>query len=128
MLRFGQSLIRNMKTVILAGGRGTRLSEETELRPKPMIEIGGRPILWHIMRLYAARGYRDFVIACGYKGQMIQDYFRNAGHDDKDWRVALEDTGLDTPTAGRILRLKDTLKERFFLTYGDGVSNVDLAA
>jgi glucose-1-phosphate cytidylyltransferase len=135
-----------MKVVILAGGRGARLSEETIMRPKPMVEIGGKPILWHIMKIYAAFGYKDFLIACGYKGEMIKEYFynyyihnsdyiidlRNGNRDvitmnGEDWRVGLIDTGIDTSTGGRILRLREWLSEEtFMVTYGDGVGNVDI--
>lgn len=133
-----------MKAVILAGGKGTRISEESRLRPKPMVEIGGRPILWHIMRQYVAHGVNEFVVCCGYKGHMIKEYFVNyrksSGHlqvrlkdqqilagDGEPWRVTLVDTGLDTLTAGRILRARDYIGEgAFFLTYGDGVSDVDI--
>jgi glucose-1-phosphate cytidylyltransferase len=135
-----------MKVVILAGGRGTRLAEETTIRPKPMVEIGGRPILWHIMGIYAAYGFKDFVVACGYKGEMIKQYFSNylihhqdyvvdlergsktiLNSDGVDWTVALIDTGQDTMTGGRIARLRDTIGEdTFMLTYGDGVGNVDM--
>src|ERR1700674_5364560 len=128
----------NMKTVILAGGRGTRLAEETTARPKPMVEIGGRPILWHILNIYGTHGYNDFVIACGYKGECIKEYFCNfALHNSDvcidlltakgqlqnnrtpDWRVTLIDTGLDTQTGGRLKRLKPLLREPFMMTYGD---------
>lgn len=137
-----------MKVVILAGGKGTRISEESRLRPKPMVEIGGRPILWHIMRHYASYGFTEFVVCCGYKGHMIKEYFvdyyqhnsqlkiqlkdqktqvLNAGGEP--WRVTLVDTGLETLTAGRILRARRFIgEEPFFLTYGDGVSDVDLTA
>jgi glucose-1-phosphate cytidylyltransferase len=135
-----------MKVVILAGGRGTRFAEETTSRPKPMIEIGGRPILWHIMTIYAHHGYKDFLVACGYKGENIKEYFHNFalrssdgfvdlrtgsyelvnGHG-MDWRVGLIDTGLDTMTGGRLLRLRRWLDgEAFMVTYGDGVGNVDI--
>ncbi len=137
-----------MKVVILAGGRGTRLAEETSARPKPMVEIGGKPLLWHIMRIYAAHGLRDFLVACGYKGEMIKEYFRNAylhtsdftidlatGVVDimnpapLDWKVGLVDTGLDTMTGGRIRRLGAWLKDGpFCCTYGDGVGDVDISA
>lgn len=137
-----------MKVVILAGGRGTRLSEETAARPKPMVEIGGQPILWHIMSLYASQGFNDFVVACGYRGEMIKEYFHGMairGADfvidlkdgtvqrlaarAPDWRVAVIDTGLETMTAGRILRLKSLIgNEPFMVTYGDGVGDVDVKA
>lgn len=135
-----------MKVVILAGGKGTRISEESRMRPKPMVEIGGRPILWHIMRHYAAYGFEEFIICCGYKGHMIKEYFVNyyqnnsvlqislknqnaqllAGNSEP-WKVTLVDTGLETLTAGRILKVMDYIgEEPFLLTYGDGVSNVNL--
>ena len=137
-----------MQVVILAGGRGTRLAEETTLRPKPMVEIGGRPILWHIMQIYASHGFREFLIACGYKGEMIKEYFRNyamresdyrihlsTGEVDMvvpsplDWDVGLVDTGLDTMTGGRLLRLRSWIGDAtFMVTYGDGVGNVDVGA
>jgi glucose-1-phosphate cytidylyltransferase len=137
-----------MKTVILAGGLGSRLAEETVIRPKPMVEIGGRPMLWHIMNLYAAQGFRDFVVACGYKGEVIKEYFssfhlQNADlsidlregrlemHNNRgpDWRVTLVDTGLMTSTGGRVRRLRRWLgEETFLLTYGDGVGDIDLRA
>ena len=133
-----------MKTVILAGGFGTRLSEETTLRPKPMVEIGGRPMLWHVMSIYAARGFREFVVACGYKGEMIKQYFSDYFHHHSDWMVDLQtgqrtllgqkapdwrvhciDTGLKTLTGGRLLRLQHILgNETFMVTYGDGLSDV----
>jgi len=136
-----------MKVVILAGGFGTRLAEETEVRPKPMIEIGGRPILWHIMKIYAAQGFNDFFIALGYKGEIIKryflDYYSLCGNmiinlaDGKaviseneqleDWTVNLIDTGQQSMTGGRIRRLQPFLKdETFMVTYGDGVADVDL--
>lgn len=135
-----------MKVVILAGGRGTRLAEETSTRPKPMVEIGGRPILWHIMSLYANHGFNDFVIACGYKGEMIKEYFhnfliRNSDYQvdlaegsltilnsaDVDWRITVVDTGLETQTGGRIRRLKQWLEEGpFMVTYGDGLADIDI--
>jgi glucose-1-phosphate cytidylyltransferase len=136
-----------MKVVILAGGLGTRLSEETEVKPKPMVEIGERPILWHILKIYAHYGFNDFFIAMGYKGEVVKRYFwdmanlsgnltfqleagRVERHDEamEDWQVHLIDTGLETQTGGRLRRLKPHLDEAtFMLTYGDGVSNVDLA-
>lgn len=135
-----------MKAVILAGGFGTRLGEETQLLPKPMLEIGGRPILWHIMKMYSHYGINDFVILLGYRGYMIKDYFLNYLHHESDitvdlkkntteihrkssepWRVTLVETGLNTMTGGRLLRAKEYLKnETFCFTYGDGVSNVDI--
>ena len=136
-----------MKAVILAGGLGTRISEETSTRPKPMVEIGGRPILWHIMKIYSAHGINDFVICCGYKGYMIKEYFANYFLHMSDvtfdiannkmevhqkyaepWRVTLVDTGEDTMTGGRLRRVVDYIKneEAFCLTYGDGVSDVNI--
>jgi glucose-1-phosphate cytidylyltransferase len=135
-----------MKTVILAGGRGTRLAEETTTRPKPMVEIGGKPILWHIMKIYAAYGFKDFLVACGYKGEMIKEYFHNYNiHNNDylidlrdgtqevyktsgdDWRIGLIDTGINTNTGGRILRLRGWIgQESFMVTYGDGVANIDI--
>lgn len=138
-----------MKAVILAGGLGTRISEETHLKPKPMIEIGGRPILWHIMKLYSAHGVNDFVICCGYKGYLIKEYFANyflhmsdvtfdmsnnrmEVHQQKaePWKVTLVDTGEGTLTGGRLKRVADYIKneDAFCFTYGDGVSNVDIRA
>ncbi|MFA6281928.1 MAG: glucose-1-phosphate cytidylyltransferase [Candidatus Omnitrophota bacterium] len=135
-----------MKTVILAGGLGTRLSEETELRPKPMIEIGGKPILWHIMKSYSYYGYNDFIILLGYKGYMVKEYFANYFLHQSDvtidlssnkmeihnnaaepWKVTLLDTGNDTMTGGRIKRAEKFIGQKpFMLTYGDGVSDVPL--
>jgi glucose-1-phosphate cytidylyltransferase len=136
-----------MKAVILAGGLGTRISEETHLKPKPLIEIGGRPILWHIMKNYCAHGVNDFVICCGYKGYLIKEYFANYFlhmsdvtfdmtnnqmeiHQQKaePWKVTLIDTGEDTLTGGRLKRVADFIKneESFCFTYGDGVSDVDI--
>lgn len=137
-----------MKAVILAGGLGTRLREETEFRPKPMVEIGGKPVLWHIMQVYASHGFKDFLIACGYKGELIKEYFRNVFiHNNDyvidlkdgslnvvnpssiDWRVGVMDTGLDTMTGGRIRRLHTLIGESpFMATYGDGVGNIDIRA
>jgi glucose-1-phosphate cytidylyltransferase len=138
-----------MKAVILAGGMGTRISEESHLRPKPMIEIGGRPILWHIMKIYAAHGIRDFVICLGYRGYMIKEYFANYFLHNSDvtidarenkihyhqtnaepWRVSLVDTGEITQTGGRLKRVASYLNEGepFCFTYGDGVANVDITA
>lgn len=138
-----------MKVAVLCGGLGTRLREETEFKPKPMVEIGGRPILWHIMKYYASFGKNEFVLALGYKGDAIRDYFlhyevRNrdftvmlgtqdievhGGHDEDGWRVTLAETGADTLTGGRLLRLASYLKDGAFMaTYGDGVANVDLNA
>ncbi len=135
-----------MKVGILAGGLGTRLSEETVVKPKPMVEIGGKPILWHIMRSYADYGYKEFVIALGYKGEIIKDYFLNYrkrtcsltvqlssgdlmvhnGHTE-DWTVHLIDTGAKTQTGGRVKRIAEYIgNEPFMLTYGDGVCNVDM--
>jgi glucose-1-phosphate cytidylyltransferase len=135
-----------VRAVILAGGFGTRLSEETAVRPKPMVEIGGRPIIWHIMRSYAAHGIEDFVVCCGYRGDVIKEYFLDyhcAGADltvdlasgdvtvhrsaREPWRVTLVDTGLDTMTGGRLRRVRAYLgDETFCLTYGDGVSDVPI--
>ncbi len=140
-----------MKVVILCGGKGTRLREETEYRPKPMVPIGGRPILWHIMKTYASQGFNEFILCLGYKGDMIKDYFRNyqwmSGdvslqlgrkpevrfhdkHDEENWSVTLADTGEETMTCGRIERIRRHLgkDEEFFLTYGDGVGNIDIKA
>lgn len=137
-----------MKVILLAGGKGTRLAEETSTRPKPMVEIGGRPILWHLMGLYAAHEFKDFIVACGYKGEMIKEYFRSLPmrtsdyvidfaddsveiikSPDIDWRVAAVDTGIETTTAGRILRLRHLVgDERFMVTYGDGLGDIDLTA
>jgi len=136
-----------VKAVILAGGLGTRLSEETSVRPKPMVDIGGRPILWHILKIYSQHGVNDFVICCGYKGYVIKEYFANYSLHMSDvtfdmqansvhvhqkraepWRVTLVDTGDDSMTGGRILRVADHVKDEpaFCLTYGDGVADVDI--
>jgi len=137
-----------MKVVIFAGGLGTRLAEETSLKPKPMVEVGGKPILWHIMKIYAEQGFNDFVICLGYKGYMIKEYFINyfyhnsdltidlgnnqiEVHDSKaeSFKVTLVDTGLHTKTAGRLKRVQKFIKdETFMLTYGDGLANIDLKA
>ena len=137
-----------MKTVIMAGGLGTRLSEETALKPKPMVEIGGRPILWHVMSIYARYGFKEFVVACGYKGEVIKEYFSDFFFHDSDftvdlhngertvmrksshdWRVHLVDTGAESMTGGRMLRLKHLLKDgTFMMTYGDGLSDVQIDA
>lgn len=136
-----------MKAVILAGGLGTRLSEETSVRPKPMVEIGGKPILWHIMKIYSTHGVREFVICLGYKGYLIKEYFANYflhmsdvtidmehnrvevhNNSAEPWRVTLVDTGDNTMTGGRLLRVREYVKdeEAFCLTYGDGVGDVDV--
>jgi glucose-1-phosphate cytidylyltransferase len=140
-----------MKVVILCGGRGTRLREETEFRPKPMLPIGNRPILWHIMKTYAHQGHREFVLCLGYKGEMIREYFRNylwntcdttlrlgmepeakfhSHHDEEDWTVTLADTGENSMTAYRVHKIERYLggDQDFLLTYGDGVGNVDINA
>ena len=114
-----------MKAVILAGGLGTRISEESLIRPKPMIEIGGKPMLWHIMKIYSAHGINDFIICCGYKGYMIKEYF--AKLDSTPWNVELIDTGEDTMTGGRIKRIQKHIDDTFCLTYGDGLSDVDIS-
>jgi glucose-1-phosphate cytidylyltransferase len=138
-----------MKAVILAGGLGTRISEETHLKPKPMIEIGGKPILWHILKIFSSHGVNDFVICCGYKGYVIKEYFANyflhmsdvtfdmstnsmVVHQQKaePWRVTLVDTGEDTLTGGRLKRVADYVRDEnsFCFTYGDGVSDIDISA
>jgi len=114
-----------MKAVILAGGYGTRISEESNLKPKPMIEIGGKPILWHIMKIYSAHNVNDFVICLGYKGELIKEYF--AKLDSTLWNVQLIDTGEHTMTGGRIKRIQKHIDDTFCLTYGDGLSNVDIS-
>lgn len=139
-----------MKCIILCGGQGTRLREETEYRPKPMVEIGGRPMLWHIMKYYAQFDHREFVIALGYKGNMIKEYFLNyeamnsdftvslgrmsaishhAAHEEQDYRVTLADTGADSMTGARVARVERYVgRERFLITYGDGLTDLDLDA
>jgi len=135
-----------MKAVILAGGLGTRLSEETHLKPKPMVEIGGRPILWHIMKIYSAHGINEFIVCCGYKGYVIKEYFANYflhmsdvtfdmsnnkmeihNQHAEPWRVTLVDTGDNTMTGGRLKRVREFVQDdTFCFTYGDGVSNIDI--
>lgn len=145
----GEKEIQRMKAVILAGGLGTRISEETHLKPKPMIEIGGRPILWHIMKGYSEHGIREFIICCGYKGYLIKEYFANYflhmsdvtfnmrdntmevhQQNAEDWKVTLVDTGEATMTGGRLKRVASFLsgEDAFCFTYGDGVSDVDITA
>jgi len=113
-----------MKAVILAGGYGTRISEESDRIPKPLIEIGEKPILWHIMKIYSAYKIDDFVICLGYKGEKIKEYFEQ--FDSKLWNIQLIDTGLDTMTGGRLKRIQDKIDDTFCLTYGDGVSDINL--
>jgi len=113
-----------LKAVILAGGFGTRISEESHLKPKPMIEIGGEPILLHIMKIYSYYGINDFIICCGYKGNMIKEYFEDLKSDQ--WNVQTIDTGLETMTGGRLKRIEKEIEDTFCMTYGDGVSDVDL--
>jgi len=113
-----------LKAVILAGGLGTRISEESYLIPKPMIEIGGKPILWHIMKIYSAYKIDDFVICLGYKGEKIKEYFGQ--FDSKLWNIQLIDTGLDTMTGGRLKRIQDKIDDTFCVTYGDGLSDINL--
>lgn len=135
-----------MKVVILAGGLGTRLSEETDVRPKPMVEIGGRPIIWHIMKIYSQYGFNEFVVCCGYKGYVIKEYFANYflhqtdvtfdlannkmevhNSGSENWKVTLVDTGINTNTAGRIKRIQKYVgDEPFMLTYGDGVADINI--
>ncbi|PLX34200.1 MAG: glucose-1-phosphate cytidylyltransferase [Hyphomicrobiales bacterium] len=137
-----------MKAVILAGGRGTRIAEESHLRPKPMVEIGGKPILWHIMKIYSHFGFNDFIICLGYRGYVIKEYFANyalhsagvvtfdlredrlefSGERSEPWRITLVETGTETQTGGRIKRIEPLVKDdqAFFMTYGDGVANVDI--
>ena len=113
-----------MKAVILAGGYGTRISEESYLKPKPMIEIGGKPILWHILKIYSKYGINDFVICCGYKGEQIKEYFGEL--NSTSWDIQLVDTGLDTLTGGRLKRIQDYVDDTFCVTYGDGLSDVNI--
>jgi len=113
-----------MKAVILAGGYGTRISEESHLKPKPMIKIGEMPILWHIMKIYSHYNINDFVICCGYKEEMIKEYFSK--FDSKSWNIELVNTGLDTMTGGRIKRIQNHIDDTFCLTYGDGLSDVNI--
>jgi glucose-1-phosphate cytidylyltransferase len=140
-----------MKVVILCGGKGTRLREETDFRPKPMVPVGNRPIVWHIMKTYAHYGHKDFILCLGYKGDMIKEYFRNylwnicdatlalgpnpsvqfhTGHDEEDWRVTLADTGEDSMTAYRVKQIQKYIPagESFLLTYGDGLATIDINA
>jgi glucose-1-phosphate cytidylyltransferase len=149
VLRLGRLpaiLMSAMKVVILAGGHGTRLAEETQLRPKPMVEVGGKPMLWHIMNIYASHGFKDFLVACGYRGEMIKEYFHNIlihssdyvidlkegrvevlNRTGVDWRIGVIDTGLESQTGGRIRRLRSRIgDETFMVTYGDGVGNIDI--
>lgn len=115
-----------MKVIILAGGFGTRLSEETDLIPKPLVKIGGKPVLWHIMKLYSSFGYNEFIILLGYKGELIEEYFLNQ-LDLFNWDITFLDTGLKTDTGGRIKRAKNMIgNQPFLLTYGDGLSNIDI--
>lgn len=136
-----------MKVVILAGGYGTRISEESNVRPKPLVEIGGKPIIWHIMKIYSHYGLRDFIVCCGYKSELLKIYFRDfmlsngdvtfdlarqsmqiAPREVEPWRVTLVDTGLETMTGGRLRRVAHLLDGTFCMTYGDGVGDVDIAA
>ena len=114
-----------MKAVILAGGYGTRISEESYLKPKPMIEIGGKPILWHILKGYSKYDINEFVICCGYKGEQIKEYFSKL--DSTSWDIQLVDTGLDTLTGGRLKRIQDHIDDTFCVTYGDGLSDIDIS-
>tara|TARA_B100000780_G_scaffold102603_1_gene71768 strand:- start:6072 stop:6848 length:777 start_codon:yes stop_codon:yes gene_type:complete len=135
-----------MKVVILAGGRGTRIQEESLIKPKPLIEIGSKPIIWHIMKTYSHYGFKEFVICCGYKGYLIKEYFANFSlhnsdvtidikkneikvhkNNNEDWKITLVDTGDNSLTGGRILRIKDFVDDEFFLTYGDGVADVNIS-
>ena len=141
-------MVPKLKCVILAGGLGSRISEETDVKPKPMVEIGGKPILWHIMKIYAAYGVEEFIICCGYKGYLIKEYFANYflhnsdvtfnmsdnsmqihKQDSEPWKVTLVDTGSDAMTGGRLKCVRDFVKdeEQFCFTYGDGVSDIDIS-
>ena len=113
-----------MKAVILAGGYGTRISEESNLKPKPMIEIGEKPILWHILKTYSSYDINEFVICCGYKGEQIKEYFTN--FNSETWNIELVDTGLDTMTGGRLKRIQSHIDDTFCVTYGDGLGNIDI--
>ena len=113
-----------MKAVILAGGYGTRISEESHLKPKPMIEIGEKPILWHILKTYSSYDINEFVICCGYKGEQIKEYFTN--FNSETWNIELVDTGLDTMTGGRLKRIQSHIDDTFCVTYGDGLCNIDI--
>lgn len=134
-----------MQLVILAGGKGTRLSEETVSKPKPLVEIGGMPIIWHIMKIYSFYGVNEFIICCGYKGYLLKEFFANyylhtsdsfidvkknkiksLNNKSENWKITLVDTGLDTQTGGRLLRVKKYLKKTFCMTYGDGLSDVNI--
>jgi len=138
-----------VKIVLLAGGLGTRLREETEHRPKPMIEVGGKPVLWHIMKNFSSFGLKEFIVCTGYRGEVIKDYFLNyearmndftahlgassqieyhGGHDESDWKVTVADTGATTMTGGRVKRVGKYIDGRFMVTYGDGLADVDIAA
>ena len=138
-----------MKVVLLAGGLGTRLREETEYRPKPMIEVGGKPVLWHLTKNFATFGLKEFIVCTGYRGEVIKDYFLNyearmndftahlggasrieyhGGHDESDWRVTVADTGATTMTGGRVKRVGKYIDGRFMVTYGDGLADVDIDA
>lgn len=150
MSRVSRTRQERIPVIILCGGLGTRLREETEYRPKPMVEIGGRPILWHIMRLYAYHGFKEFILCLGYKGMMIKEYFLNYqaltsdftirlgetpsvsylnGQEAIDWSVTLVDTGLETPTGARVKRVEPYVKaDRFMLTYGDGLASINVRA
>ena len=134
-----------MKVVILAGGKGTRIQEESLIKPKPLIEIGSKPLIWHIMKNYSHYGYKEFIICCGHKGYMIKEYFNNFSlhnsdvtidvlknkikvnkNNNEDWKITLVDTGENTFTGGRILRIKNFVGETFLLTYGDGLSDINI--